>query len=51
VEELLARVTVGHPVGVSSTGIRMRVARGASIRYLVPDSVMDYIREHGLYRS
>jgi hypothetical protein len=26
------------------------VARGAPIRYLVPDGVARYIHEHGLYR-
>ena len=34
---------------ISATDIRRRIARGASIRYLVPRSVQDYIREKGLY--
>jgi nicotinate-nucleotide adenylyltransferase len=38
-------------VGVSSTGIRGRVEAGRSIRYLVPDPVMEYIRGHNLYRE
>ena len=37
-------------VGVSSTDIRERVARGKSIRYLVPAPVEEYITAHGLYR-
>ena len=36
---------------VSSTLIRQRVAAGLPIRYLVPDAVAAYIREHGLYRD
>ncbi|MGE3908034.1 MAG: nicotinate-nucleotide adenylyltransferase [Chloroflexota bacterium] len=38
-------------VAISSTELRQRVADGRSIRYLVPDSVAAYIREHGLYRE
>ncbi len=34
---------------VSATGIRQALQRGESIRYLVPDSVIDYIRQHQLY--
>ena len=36
---------------ISSNDIRRRVAEGESIRYLLPDSVAEYIREHGLYRK
>jgi len=35
---------------ISSTDIRARVQRGASIQYLVPDAVDDYIKKHSLYR-
>ncbi len=35
---------------ISSTDIRRRVRDGLSVRYLTPDPVIDYIREHGLYR-
>ncbi|PLX90593.1 MAG: hypothetical protein C0614_00405 [Desulfuromonas sp.] len=34
---------------ISSTTIRDNVAGGKSIRYLVPDRVIDYITTHGLY--
>jgi nicotinate-nucleotide adenylyltransferase len=48
---LLARRVVGHGVDISSTEIRMRLAEGLSIRYLVPDPVAMYIAEHNLYAS
>lgn len=35
---------------ISSTDIRKRVAQGKSVRYLVPDPVERYIKDHGLYR-
>ncbi len=35
---------------ISSTRIRRMVAEEHSVRYLVPDVVETYIREHGLYR-
>jgi nicotinate-nucleotide adenylyltransferase len=37
-------------IDVSATAIRERSHRGQSIRYLVPQDVERYIREHGLYR-
>jgi nicotinate-nucleotide adenylyltransferase len=46
--ERIKRVEVPQ-IGISSTEIRKRVARGLSIRYLVPDVVEDYIRANNLY--
>lgn len=37
-------------VGHSASDIRARVARGRTIRYLVPPAVEDYIERYGLYR-
>lgn len=36
---------------VSSTKIRLFRKRGKSIRYYIPDKVVDYIYEHGLYNE
>lgn len=36
---------------VSSTHIRSLLAAGRSARFLLPDRVIDYIREQGLYRA
>ncbi len=41
-----------HPGGklaISSTDLRERLERGASVRYLVPEPVRMYIEEHRLY--
>lgn len=38
-----------NPLAVSATQIRGLLATGKSIRFLVPDAVLDYIRAHGLY--
>jgi nicotinate-nucleotide adenylyltransferase len=38
-------------LAISGSDLRGRVARGAPIRYLVPDEVARYISEHGLYRD
>jgi nicotinate-nucleotide adenylyltransferase len=34
---------------ISASMIRDSLARGVSPRYLLPDPVLDYIRNHGLY--
>jgi len=36
-------------IDVSSTWVRQACARGVTIRYLVPEQVVDYIRREGLY--
>jgi nicotinate-nucleotide adenylyltransferase len=48
--ERAATVTMPE-IGVSSTGIRRRVAAGAPIRHLVPDAVAELIAGRGLYRG
>jgi len=39
------------PMGLSSTDIRGRISEGRSVRYMVPDSVIDYMQRNGLYES
>ncbi|MGI9252271.1 MAG: nicotinate-nucleotide adenylyltransferase [Thermomicrobiales bacterium] len=38
-------------IGISSTDLRARVARGAPVAYQVPEQVERYIRHSGLYRE
>jgi nicotinate-nucleotide adenylyltransferase len=37
------------PLAISSTAIRTLAGEGASIRYLTPDPVVEFIRSHNLY--
>ncbi|MCC6804832.1 MAG: nicotinate (nicotinamide) nucleotide adenylyltransferase [Anaerolineae bacterium] len=44
-------VVIDSPMlGFSSTEIAERLLAGKSVRYLVPDSVLSYIQDHGLYQ-
>lgn len=36
---------------ISATAIRAALAGGRSARYLLPDAVLNYIQQHGLYRA
>ena len=47
--KLLERMIRIHEIEISASEIRMRLAEGLSIRYLVPPEVEMYIAEHGLY--
>jgi nicotinate-nucleotide adenylyltransferase len=47
---LRQHVLRGHACDIASREIRDRVARGLSIRYLLPDAVRDYIRRRKLYQ-
>jgi nicotinate-nucleotide adenylyltransferase len=38
------------PIAISSTAIRTLAGEGASIRYLTPDPVVEFVRSHNLYR-
>lgn len=50
--ERLRRYQINTPtVDIAATELRQRVAEGKSIRYFVPDAVMDYITQHKLYRD
>ncbi|KAF1052863.1 MAG: putative nicotinate-nucleotide adenylyltransferase [Stenotrophomonas maltophilia] len=39
------------PLAISATQIRGLLAQGRSVRFLVPDAVLNYIETHGLYRA
>ncbi len=38
-------------LNISSTDIRERIKKGASIRYLIPEAVEQYIFKHGIFRE
>ncbi len=50
--EILNRVKTFQITGfdMSATAIRQRIRNNISIRYLVPETVADYINQHQLYR-
>ncbi len=39
------------PINISSTDIRERIKAGKAFRYLIPESVYNYILDRGLYRN
>ena len=39
------------PLAISSSALRELAARGASIRYLTPEPVVEFVRSHGIYSS
>ncbi len=50
-ERLLRNIIKSHRIEISSTEIRKRIAKGLSIRYLVPREVEMYIYEQNLYQG
>ena len=48
---LQERIVPAPLVPISATEIRRRVRAGQPIDGLTPRAVVDYIREHGLYRD
>jgi nicotinate-nucleotide adenylyltransferase len=47
----IARAVPITRLDISSTDLRARIARGESIRYLVPDRVLEFIEKRRLYRE
>jgi nicotinate-nucleotide adenylyltransferase len=37
-------------IGISGSALRKQIGQGRSVRYQIPDAVMEYIEAHGLYR-
>ena len=50
IDRLKARAINLPLIDISSTGIRERLRRTKSVRYLVPSSVQQYITDHQLYQ-
>jgi nicotinate-nucleotide adenylyltransferase len=48
-QSLQSQIVPAPQLQISSTVLRSRIAVGKSIRYLTPDAVIDYIRQHRLY--
>ena len=49
-EKLKYHAVTMNGIEMSSTEIRKRILAGKSIQFLVPDSVLGYIRQHRLYK-
>lgn len=45
------RILPARRIDISSTEIRERLKKGQSVRYMLPESVIDYITEKGLYKA
>ena len=50
-EKLKYHAVTMHGIDMSSTEIRKRLEQEKSIQYLVPESVLGYIREHRLAKT
>ncbi|NUQ48820.1 MAG: nicotinate (nicotinamide) nucleotide adenylyltransferase [Phycisphaerae bacterium] len=50
-ERIRAHVLPTPEIMISASAIRARVRAGRSVRYLVPDGVIAYVGERGLYRG
>lgn len=52
-EEYQADIRILPPrrIDISSTEIRQRLKRGQSVRYMLPEKVIDYIMKNNLYRD
>ncbi len=51
VQQRVLLIADGPMLDISASDLRHRVAAGLPIRYQTPDAVVEYIREHGLYRT
>jgi nicotinate-nucleotide adenylyltransferase len=44
-------ISLGRRIDISATNIRERIAKGLSVRYLVPEAVLAIVNTHQLYRD
>ncbi|MBW5798768.1 nicotinate-nucleotide adenylyltransferase [Halomonas elongata] len=47
----LLRLALPSRMAISATEVRRRLARGESVRYLLPEAVESHVLAHGLYRE
>ena len=45
------RILPARRIDLSSTEIRERLRNGHSVRYMLPESVIEYIAENNLYKN
>ncbi len=50
-KQLLSNCCSTPPIAISSTDIRHRLENDQSVRYLLPETVISYIRGHSLYKT
>lgn len=50
VQKLQKSLVAGEFVEISSTDLRKELAKTGNMQHIIPDEILHYIKEHGLYR-